>query len=103
MLYFSVSLKVTLSEIQRSQELLNTYRERKEKERLEDEAQSNVIIRKIFVKSLNNDLEVEEQTNSKEKKLEKTNNNDEVKLTADKILNIEDLDVSEQIPDEKAA
>lgn len=102
---FLIFLKVTLSEIQRSQELLNTYHERIEKERLEDEAQSDVIIRKIYVKSLNNDLEKEEeQTSRREEKLEQvTVNSEEKLLTTGKDLVIEDLDVTVHIPDEKAA
>jgi len=122
---YQIQKKVTLSEIRRSQVLLNTYRNRKEKERLENEAQSNVIIRKIYVKSLNNDLKEaeDEQMDSVEEKLEQTsinsedeeetpieeqsgvkNSSEEEKLlTSEKLLEIEDLDISEHITDEKAA
>jgi len=122
---YQIQRKVTLSEIRRSQVLLNTYRNRKEKERLENEAQSNVIIRKIYVKSLNNDLKEaeDEQMDSVEEKLEQTsinsedeeetpieeqsgvkNSSEEEKLlTSEKLLEIEDLDISEHITDEKAA
>ena len=123
-LFYSYFLKVTLSEIRRSQVLLNNYRKRKEKERLDDEAQSNVIIRKIYVKSLNNDLKEaqDEQVDSIEEKLEQAsinseneetpieelssaNDNSEEKklLKSEKLLEIEDLDIDEHITDEKAA
>ena len=122
--FYSYFLKVTLSEIRRSQVLLNNYRKRKEKERLDDEAQSNVIIRKIYVKSLNNDLKEaqDEQVDSIEEKLEQAsinskneetpieelssaNDNSEEKklLASEKLLEIENLDIDEHITDEKAA
>ena len=63
---YHVQRKATQVEIQRSQDLLNSYHKRRETDRLEDEAKSKVVIRKIYVKEKKIVVENTEDKRNKE-------------------------------------